>query len=301
MLSVGGGAAIALAVGLYFTVGAKDEKKDDASTGSASDKHERPAPAPTPAPTPVPTAVPTPAAATMVAIPAGSFAMGSDTGEADEKPVHQVSVKAFSIDVTEVTVAEYRACVSAERCTASSTVEWSGLSAGDRQKYSEYCNWTQQGRDKHPMNCVDWNQAEAYCGWASKRLPTEEEWEYAARGSDGRSYPWGAAAPAAQACWNGEGNDLGKSNRKSTCPVGSYHGGASPFGALDMAGNVWEWTSSKYCPYTVASNSCANAARVNRGGSWYGGDPSYLRAANRFGLAPADRDYGVGFRCARAP
>ena len=217
----------------------------------------------------------------MVAIPGGTFQMGSNDGDADEKPVHSVSVRPFCMDRTEVTVGAYRSCGS---CSAPNT--------------TQYCNWGQSGRDNHPINCVDWNQATSYCSGVGKRLPTEEEWEYAARGTSSRNYPWGNAAPASQLCWNGEGNDLGKGNRKSTCPVGSYAAGRSPFGLEDMAGNVWEWTSSPYCSYP--GKSCTSSDRVNRGGSWHYDYPAWVRASHRYYNAPSYRYIYVGFRCLRA-
>ncbi len=119
-------------------------------------------------------------------------------------------------------------------------------------------------RSNHPINCVDWNQANAYCTSVGKRLPTEEDWEYAARGTAGNEYPWGnTPAPSNQLCWNGTGNDLGQGNRRSTCPVGSYPAGNTPLG---LAGNVWEWTSSGYsADYSAARDT---ASRVFRGGGW---------------------------------
>ena len=210
----------------------------------------------------------------MVSIPAGSFQMGSSDGDDDEKPVHRVSVGAFSLDRTEVTVDDYAACVSAGSCTATDT--------------GDYCNAGVSGKGAHPINCVDWDQATSYCAWAGKRLPTEEEWEYAARGTDGRKYPWGNEAPGSQLCWNlGDG----------TCEVGSYASGSSPFGALDMAGNVWEWTSSGYS--SDYSKERAKDTRVFRGGSWGNVSPSYVRAANRDRSFPSNRYSRLGFRCAR--
>ncbi len=219
----------------------------------------------------------------MAAIPAGSFMMGSNESS-DEKPVHRAEVGAFCMDVTEVTTEAYAACVAAGKCSAASTLQ--------------YCNAGQAGRGNHPINCVDWNQATAYCAWASKRLPTEEEWEYGARGAEGLKYPWGSTPePGAELCWDGNGNDLGKGKRKSTCAVGSYPAGKSPFGLMDMAGNVWEWTASGYSD--DYSKGRVNAARVNHGGGWNNDDPAVVRSANRSRDAPAVRYNNLGFRCAR--
>jgi formylglycine-generating enzyme required for sulfatase activity len=182
----------------------------------------------------------------MARIPGGTFMMGSDGGNSTEKPVHPVAVAAFSMDVTEVTVAAYGACVTAGKCSEPGT--------GDD------CNWGKNDRQDHPINCVDWNQATAYCAYAGKRLPTEEEWEYAARGTDGRTYPWGNEAPRNELCWKRW------ASKEGTCVVGSHPSGASPFGLQDMAGNVGEWTSSNYCSYPI--NKCIDTARVSRGGNW---------------------------------
>ena len=130
---------------------------------------------------------------------------------------------------TLATVKEYRACEGAGACTPTPD--------------KPYCNEHIAARDNHPINCVTWAQANAFCGWMGARLPTEEEWEYAARGTDGRRYPWGDDAPAKQLCWDGATSDLGMMKRRGTCPVGAHPTGASPFGLLDMAGNVWEWSS----------------------------------------------------------
>jgi formylglycine-generating enzyme required for sulfatase activity len=214
----------------------------------------------------------------MVAIPAGTFNMGSDSGDADETPVHQVTVAAFCMDRTEVTVAAHKACVKAGKCTPAKT--------------GSSCNAGVAGRENHPINCVDWNQADAYCEAQGLRLPTEEEWEYAARGTDGRTYPWGNEEPRSQLCWARYGD--GKPN--STCAVGSYPEGRSPFGLDDMSGNVWEWTASGNS--SSYSSPRKDAARVNRGGCWYDVDPSNVRSANRDGYEPPVQDVSLGFRCA---
>lgn len=234
----------------------------------------------------------------MALIPTGTFSMGSNDGAADEKPVHQVTVSSFWMDMTEVTVAEYGACVSASGCVPAPTaVNWDGLSNADRSKYSERCNGAKADRQDHPINCVDWNQAMAYCAWAKKRLPTEEEWEYAARGTEGRKYPWGNSEPSSQLCWDGNGNDLGKGNRKNTCQVGSHPSGKSPFGLQDMAGNVVEWTSSQSSEdYNKPRDE---AFRVIRGGRWLDDKPAGVRGARRAMFPPSERSYVVGFRCAR--
>lgn len=225
----------------------------------------------------------------MVVIPAGTFTMGA-TANDDEKPPHLVTLNGFSIDRTEVTVSAYAACVNAGRCTTPDT--------------TTYCNWGNASKGTHPVNCVDWNQATAFCAFADKRLPTEAEWEYVARGNDGRAYPWGNDSPSNQLCWNGEGSDLGKGNRKSTCPVSSYPRGASPFGLADMAGNVWEWVADYYGPYD--GNNRANPRgppsgerRVLRGGGWGFDSPDVVRAAYRNGISPGYRGNSLGFRCAR--
>ena len=233
-----------------------------------------------PAPTPIAVAD-----GAMVKVPGGTFQMGSTDGDDDEKPITAVTVAPFELDLTEVTVAAYARCVTAGKCSAPDT----GM----------YCNWKKPGNEAHPINCVDWKQANDVCAFAGKRLPSEEEWELAARGTDGRRFPWKDGDPADQLCWNGDGNDRGRGNRQGTCPVASYPGGASPFGALDMAGNVWEWTSSPYCPYT--RRDCGADKRVIRGGGWNNLVPAYVRAQDRTKEAPGSRPDNLGVRCAKNP
>lgn len=219
----------------------------------------------------------------MALISGGTFQMGSKAGvgDDDEHPDHPETVATFCLDKTEVTTKAYKACVDQKGCTEPSK--------------AEYCNWGPPGREDYPINCVDWPQAKAFCAWAQKRLPREKEWEYAARGSQGRTYPWGEPAPDKQLCWNRYASKGG------TCKVGSFPAGATPEGLQDMAGNVWEWVEDIYCkPYL--SNSCptdTSAARVYRGGRWSNVNPSFVRGAFRSRDAPSTRYSYVGFRCAR--
>jgi len=215
----------------------------------------------------------------MSAVPAGEFLMGSDDPEADadERPAAPVHLEAFWIDRVEVTNARYGACVEAGACLLPAGAAFGAATKAD-----------------HPVALVGWTQAAAYCRWVGKRLPTEAEWEKAARGVDGRRYPWGSRF---------EPDRVNAGYTAGTAAAGSYAGGASPYGVLDMAGNVWEWTSSLYRPYPYdpgagREDPAARGARVNRGGSWYYG-AWYVRTTYR---ATADHMYrriaDLGFRCA---
>jgi formylglycine-generating enzyme required for sulfatase activity len=216
----------------------------------------------------------------MVEVPAGPFLMGSVDPEADqdERPAARVFVSAFRIDKVEVTNRRYQRCVEAGRCTRPV--------GGDPED---------PVRAEQPVAILSWRQADTYCRWLGKRLPTEAEWEKAARGPDGRRYPWGHAFEPERA---NAGYTLG------LVPVGRYATGASPYGVLDMAGSVWEWTSSLYRPYPYDAGDGredpeARGARVNRGGSWY--YPAwYVRTTYR---ATADHMYrrvpDLGARCAQ--
>lgn len=214
----------------------------------------------------------------MAYVRAGSFEMGSNARD-DMRPIHRVQLPAFYLDLTEVTAGAYNACVRAGLC--------------DQTLDSEGCNGATSARPNHPINCVDFYHAETYCRWQKKRLPSEEEWEYAARGPDRRKYPWGDAAPKRQACWSGAGRTI-----FGTCAVGSHPGDVSPFGLLDMAGNVTEWTASGFsASYAKARKS---EPRVLRGGGWGDADPDELSTVLR-ARRPADHlDGAFGFRCARS-
>lgn len=236
----------------------------------------------------------------MAWIEGGTFQMGNTLAtdrdaSPNEAPVHAVTVKSFFLDRTEVTVAAYRACYNngTGPCIAPDT--------------SQYCNWTVAAgqKENHPINCVDWNQATAYCTWAKKRLPTEPEWEYAARGPGGSRYPWGPAAPTEQLCWSQYVLGDGGKTYLGTCPVGKYQAtrlGTYDLyglpGLVDLAGNVWEWTSTRYCPMSDGTGNC-NLSYVVRGGSWDRDDYHYMRGAFRDYDSASNSLYDRGFRCAQ--
>ncbi len=239
-----------------------------------------------------------------VVIPAGEFVMGSNTsGERDERPEHRLALPAFAMDRTEVTRANYYRCVRAGVCEDA----WL-----PRDTFRD---------PAQPIVAVSWFAARAYCHWAGGRLPTEQEWEKAARGPEGRTYPWGNDAPTpARAVYHL------RMNLGHPAPVGTHPGGDSPYGLHDMAGNVWEWTESVYDPYaytrpsTVATCESALASfadlrhrndqsftgamgipnqcqRVLRGGAWNYW-PEGLRSSNRVHHEPTGRFPVSGFRCA---
>jgi serine/threonine-protein kinase len=234
-----------------------------------------------------------------VYVPLGEFIMGSDEGESDEQPVHTVYLDAFHIDRTEVTNAQYQKCVEAGACQVPISCEGGEPTYGDVSKAD------------HAVICVNWNDARAYCAWAGKRLPTEAEWEKVARGTDGRTYPWGNTSDGSrlnfcdrncQFDWKDSNAD---DDYAQTAPVGSYPQGASPYGALDMAGNVWEWVADWYDSGYYSQSPARNPPgpdsgeyRVLRGGSWLNGAAD-VRSAARFWFVPAARYLDVGFRCAR--
>ncbi|MBI5515990.1 MAG: SUMF1/EgtB/PvdO family nonheme iron enzyme [Deltaproteobacteria bacterium] len=261
----------------------------------------------------------------MAPIPAGRFPMGSPsgTGPAIEHPQREVSLRAYCLDRTEVTVARFREAVARGALgPVPATPNWTRITDTRRDSYARWCNLDKPGRDAHPINCVDWQQALDYCRWRGARLPTEAEWEYAATGGDGRRYPWGSAPPTPERL-NGCGDRCLEAFREggqrwtalysgddgwaTTAPVGRFPEGASPFGVLDLAGNVWEWTADWLGPYPRGADTLVDptgapsgTARVNRGGGWDSGDPSWLRATERNGFLPTYRGVSLGFRCARS-
>ncbi len=257
----------------------------------------------------------------MVRIPGGRFFMGSDADRPDEKPAHHVTVHASCMDRFEVTADAYRACSDRGDCKrAGVTNAWAGMTKVEARTYDPLCNAVDEAHGNHPVNCVDWSMADRFCRANGKRLPTEAEWEFAARGSDGRRFPWGDAPPSAKhlnACgpecvlWSKEhgvrsdGSLFAEDDGfATTAPVGSFPLGASRWGVEDIVGNVWEWVADWYGPYTSAdavdpSGPATGVSRVVRGGAWNGAQPDWVRPSFRFHLPEGTRSHGVGFRCAR--
>ncbi len=254
----------------------------------ATDTEAPPLPTETPAPptdTPPPAATPTdtpvPVPEGMILAPAGTFNMGSDSGGADERPVHAVTLKAFFIDQYEVTNARYRACVDAGQCTPPRN-----LGAFTRNSYFNNPDFA-----NYPVVFVTWEQAEAFCRSEAKRLPTEAEWEYAASGGADRIYPWGDE-------W-----DPNLVPDADTVEVGSIAGNVSPFGVHDMAGNVLEWVADRYGPYSgeAIENPTgpeSGATQVRRGGSFGRGNRTLYTTTRRYRDRPGFSVEDVGFRCA---
>ena len=225
----------------------------------------------------------------LVFVPEGEFIMGSEDGDENEKPVHTVSLDTFWIDQTEVTNAMYAMCVTEGDCDPPNST-----GSSTRSNYfgnSEF--------DDYPVIFVAWNDANAYCSWAERRLPTEAEWEKAARGEDALTYPWGNEPP---------NNNLLNFNNAvlDTSEVGTYPRGTSPYGAHDMAGNVQEWVSSLSKPYPYDATDgredlSADGSRVLRGGSWFILHAD-VRSAKRIGFSTTSFTLtlnSIGFRCAK--
>jgi formylglycine-generating enzyme required for sulfatase activity len=236
--------------------------------------------------------------ALMLYVPAGAFTMGSKDSDKDvterEQPAHQVVLKGYWVYRNDVTVAQYRKFCKAAHRSMPGAPAWGWI-------------------DSHPMVNVSWNDAQAYCAWAGTKLPTEAQWEKAARGTDGRIYPWGNKFDKSK-CWTSE-NDATR-----TKPVGSFPNGASPYGCLDMAGNVWEWCQDlcvykfpkryrlhsiqrklgdnqyKTTPVIYTQNSPPEIFRALRGGAWtYSAND--CRTISRNASTQTDKSTFIGFRC----
>ena len=211
----------------------------------------------------------------MVYVPGGTFQMGRDDGDEFERPAHAVTVAPFFLDRTEVTNEQYQAFI--EQTDHRAPKHWK------QGRYAE-------GTGRLPVVNVSWDDANAYAQWAGKRLPTEEEWEFAARGTDSRLYPWGAE-------WRENIANTEEINLHRLAEVGSYQASASPFGVLDLSGNVWEWTANALTSYDTGKVQDHNI-KVIRGGS--ADTPREVATATYRGAVRANRGYDkTGFRCAR--
>jgi formylglycine-generating enzyme required for sulfatase activity len=233
---------------------------------------------------------------TMRYVPGGTFRMGR--GWRPETRAHAVVLDGFWVDVSEVTNAQYRQCVTAGACAAPMTCSWGEPTYEDPVKAN------------HPVVCVAWQAASAYCRWAGGRLPTEAEWEYVARGPDALVYPWGNPFDGTRlnSC---DVNCPHQDHRITeyddgyarTAPVGSYPDGASWCGALDMAGNAWEWVADWHGRYPLLrqrnpTGPQRGSERLIRGGSWFDwNEYGFLRADNRHPFEPRAAHDMIGFRC----
>lgn len=239
----------------------------------------------------------------MARIPAGEFSMGNDEGAPHEKPKHKVFLDSYFIDLREVTNAEYHVFWVADGGENSAHTP---ISYGDKLDVE---NWPKIATTKpnHPVVGVSWHDAVGYAKWAGKRLPTEAEWEKAARGTDSRLWPWGNAFSLRIRGTKVHANVGGENDgyRVGTAPVGTYPTGESPYGILDMAGNVWEWVADWYSesyyhwgPTRNPKGPEHGGRRVVRGGSWANG-ALMTQCSNRMGHYPAVGTSFIGFRLAK--
>jgi formylglycine-generating enzyme required for sulfatase activity len=253
--------------------------------------------------------------------------MGSDDASFKLwQPAHKVTLDTFCIDIHEVTAGEYKACSDTGDCKrppdAPDFPKASGESDKDHDKqivaYAELCTFGKEGKEQHPINCLSWDLADAFCKVQKKRLPTEAEWEYAARSSDQRKYPWGDDPPGKDHM-NAGGTEFSKWETSKglkptarmyehddgfvgTAPVGSFPKGRTRFGADDFVGNVWEWTADWFATYkddeqVNPKGGPPGERKVIRGGGFNGGVPLWLNPAFRYFQVATASAPAIGFRC----
>ncbi|MEE9386759.1 MAG: bifunctional serine/threonine-protein kinase/formylglycine-generating enzyme family protein [Nannocystaceae bacterium] len=328
--------ALALAVLMTSTGSLGDDRSagvdtgtPDTATQAGTDQVAKIARTPEAAPEAAPTAVAAagPCPDDMAFVTGGKFFMGSDSELAvltAARPAHQVSVDGFCIDLAEVTVAQYKSCSDRGTCKrafrdsfwprgSQSREDWQAA----RTAHQDLCNENHPDRDDHPVNCVDWSQADAFCREHGKRLPSEPEWEFAARGSDGRVYPWGDAKPD-ELHMNGCGAECRdwreaaglsptgvlhdkNDGHPGTSPVGTFAAGFTQHGLRDMIGNVFEWTADPFVPYGQKPHQNTGTRRVIRGGAFNSFMAAFADPALRFGMDADAHTHGIGFRCASNP
>lgn len=275
----------------------------------------------------------------MILIEAAQFFMGSRTKSmmGNESPEHQVTLDAYCIDKHEVTVERFVSCTRIGKCRFAEPVNvFDGITLAQKKIYDPVCSLygaengsaVPEGKGNYPINCVDYDDAKNFCEKMGLRLPTEAEWEHAARGSDSRVYPWPSGEPGPEllngcdsecVAWGKKHYDpsaplsamyASSDGYATTAPVGSFPKGASVYGLQDMTGNVWEWVADYYADYpaewekTTQDNPKGPATgtdRVLRGGSWNSSDKSWMRPSFRFHYPPDKKTHGIGFRCAATP
>ena len=236
----------------------------------------------------------------MVRVAAGPFLMGRNDVPADERPQHSVNLAEFSIERNKVTNAAFARFLNSVGVRGPRGERYYDIDDIDARIHRRGDIWqAHPGHERHPVVEASWDGAAAYCAWVGKRLPTEAEWEKAARGTDGRRYPWGQQPPDKTRANYGAGwNDLR--------PVGSFPAGASPFGALDMAGNGWEWVSSVYRPYPYDArdgreDATSGDVRGTRGGGHDSPaeDLTTTHRGRHVSRNPRGGHHNITFRCAR--
>jgi formylglycine-generating enzyme required for sulfatase activity/serine/threonine protein kinase len=326
-------AAIALGAGgfgAYRMFGTSTPAGSGSAVVSAAPPASSLAAVPTASVSAAPPKRPTECPAGMVLVPGGKFFMGSDDpGFKLWQPAHKVTLDTFCIDVNEVTVAAYKACSDVGECKRppeepeypKRDTESDADHAKEIKAVSELCNFGKEGREQHPINCVPWAMADGYCKVNKKRLPTEAEWEFAARGSDGRKFPWGDE-PGDAAHMNACGIECNKweaahglkqtprmyaadDGFAGTAPVGSFPKGKTKYGANDFIGNVWEWTGDLFETYKAdeavnPQGARAGDRRAMRGGGFNGGIALWLNPAFRYHQLETASAPALGFRCAAA-
>jgi formylglycine-generating enzyme required for sulfatase activity len=270
-----------------------------------------------------------------ILVPEGSFDMGSEYGESDEAPIHRVQVKAFYIDKYEVTNKQYRAFLAAikeggggnrvlhEDCPKDKDHRPSPPKINDITFRFPKDYWSNTKYDNYPVVGIDWYDAYTFAAWAGRRLASEAEWEYAARSVENREFPWGSERPLKPKARANYYTPIppGKDSRRLrkrrdkfgttavfdhadgfpfVAPVGSFPNGSARCGAMDMAGNVWEWTGSSYAPYGKKAPKLTQVLRVLRGGAWDSPSSFLFRGSNRVSCKPHVRRCSIGFRTARS-
>ncbi|MEZ4426838.1 MAG: SUMF1/EgtB/PvdO family nonheme iron enzyme [Nannocystaceae bacterium] len=335
-LAIGGlvGVAVVAWIGLAASE-FLDDGKDEAPATKVTKAARPPEPPPVTKPVEKPAPPPEPCPDGMVFIEGGRYFMGSDSEKPAmhlSTPAHKVEVDSFCFDKDEVTVNGYRECSEVGECERAHRKSFWPRGSTPRDEWMEarkvhapLCNEGAEGREQHPINCITWKQAYDYCRWAGKRLPSEAEWEYAARGRDGRVFPWGdemASPERANVCgtecirWR-EGVGLppikpmfdADDGFPGTAPVGSFPAGTTPTGIRDIVGNLFEWTADRFYEYGGDGTAIivnpkgpdAGTQRIIRGGAFNSNLPEFTDPALRFPMDEEAYTHGIGFRCAARP